>query len=186
MLIKKVTVNRTHEPGTYSELRILFYDQDGNLFESGDVISNNTSDGETENFKLTYDGGPAYSPEYYPIYAVLTTSYKDIGLVDRYHYYGSAMPHSGGLFTIEFKTIKQISKIKFCTFFGSNPKRGFSLNIYDIFGNKLSYDGYDTSFTIHEYDTKIPIYNINEVGIVETTIDTNIQEIQTVRSINVD
>ena len=84
MLIKKVTVNRTHEPNTYSELRILFYDQDGNLFESGDVISNNTSDGETENFKVTCVGTTSFSSAYNPIYAVLTTSYKDIGL-GRYH-----------------------------------------------------------------------------------------------------
>ena len=183
MLIKKVTVKWDGSYGT-SEFRILFYDQDGNLFESGDVISNNISDGETENFKVTYDG-VSYSPEYYPAYVVSTTTYKDI-IQSFYAYWGSSLSSQADLLTIEFKTIKQISKIKFCTFFGNNPKRGYSLNIYDIFGNKLSYDGYDTSFTIHEYDTKIPIYNINEVGIVETTINTNIQEIQTVRSINVD
>ena len=183
MLIKKATVSWDSSYAC-SELRILFYDQDGNLFESGNIISNNTSDGETENFKVTY-GGESYASYYYPIYAVSTTSYKDIG-IDAHWYYFASKESTNGLFTIEFKTIKQISKIKFCTFFGSNPKRGFSLNIYDIFGNKLSYDGYDTSVTIHEYDTKIPIYNINEVGIVETTINTNIQEIQTVRSINVD
>ena len=122
MLIKKVTVNRTHEQNTYSELRILFYDQDGNLFESGDVISNNTSDGETENFKLTYDGGPAYSPEYYPIYAVLTTSYKGIGENSGYRYFSSA-GGSSGLFTIEFKTIQPISKIQICTNLSSTKKR---------------------------------------------------------------
>ena len=168
MFITKATV-QWDTSYAYAQLRILFYDQDGNLFESGDIISNNALDGETENFKVTHVGAPFDSRT--PIYAVLTTSCKDMG-IGSYCYFHSGQS-TEALFTIEFKTIKQISKIKFCTFFGTNPKRGYSLNIYDIFGNKLSYDGYDTSVTIHEYDTKIPIYNINEVGIVETTINTN-------------
>ena len=111
MLIKKATVQWSGSYA-YSEVRILFYDKDGNLFESGDIISNNDLDGETENFKVTYDGGVIYSSEYRPIYAVLTTSYKDIGSdAHRCCFVG----RSNGLFTIEFKTIKPISKIKICT-----------------------------------------------------------------------
>ena len=117
MLIKKATVKWDGSYGT-SEIRILFYDQDGNLIESGDIISNNASDGETENFKVTYDG-VSYSPEYYPVYAVLTTSYKDIRL-SFYAYFGSSLSSQADLLTIEFKTIKQISKIKFATFFTRN------------------------------------------------------------------
>ena len=102
MLIKKATVSWSGS--TYSELRILFYDKDGNLFESGNIISNNTSDGETENFKVTYDG-VSYSPEYYPVYAVLTTTYKDI-IPSFYAYFGSSLSSQADLLTIEFKTIK--------------------------------------------------------------------------------
>ena len=121
MLIKKVTVNWSGS-GTYSEVRILFYDKDGNLFESGNAISNNTSYGETENFKVTYVGGVSYNAQYYPIYAVLTTSYKGIGENSGYRYFSSA-GGSSGLFTIEFKTIQPISKIQICTNLSSTKKR---------------------------------------------------------------
>ena len=184
MLIKKVTVNWSGS-GTYSELRILFYDKDGNLFESGNAISNNTSYGETENFKVTYIGGVSYNAQYYPIYAVLTTSYKGIGVNSGYHYFSSAGGNSG-LFTIEFKTIKPISKIQICTFVEGGAKKGFSLDIYDICGNKESYSGYDTSVIIHTYDLQVDVYNVNEVGTTETTISSNIREIQKAKSLNVD
>ena len=121
MLIKKATVNWSGS-GEYSEVRILFYDKDGNLFESGNVISNNTSYGETENFKVTFNG-VSYSPAYYPIYAVLTTSYKDIGVNSDYCYFSSN--GSNGLFTIEFKTIQPISKIKICANLSSTKKVSF-------------------------------------------------------------
>ena len=51
-----------------------------------------------------------------------------------------------------------------------------TLRVIDIKDNEESYIINDTSNnvgTIHEYDLKTPIYNINKVGIVETTIDTN-------------
>ena len=110
MLIKKVNVNWSGS-GEYSEVRILFYDKDGNLFESGDIISNNNFDGETENFKVTYVGATSYDSPRYPIYAVLTTSYKGIGKDSGYCYFCSSKSYNG-LFTIEFKTIQPISKIK--------------------------------------------------------------------------
>ena len=183
MLIKKVTVNWSGS-GTYSELRILFYDKDGNLFESGNAISNNTSYGETENFKVTYVGGVSYNAQYYPIYAVLTTSYKGIGVNSGYRYFSSAGGNSG-LFTIEFKTIQPISKIKICTRISASARNGFFLDIYDICGNKESYSGYDTSVIIHTYDLQVDVYNVNEVGTTETTISSNIREIQKAKSLNV-
>ena len=185
MLIKKATVKWNYDNTTfYSELRILFYDQDGNLFESGDIISNNTSDGETENFKVTFVGTTSDGPSFYPIYAVSTTSYKDIS--SNSNYFKSSAIYDGGLFTIEFKTIKPISKIKICTCFGDYAKPGFSLDIYDIYGNTKRYTGYDSSTTIHAYDLQVDVYNVNEVGTTETTISSNIQEIQTAKSLNVD
>ena len=184
MLIKKAAVNWSSS-GEYSEVRILFYDKDGNLFESGNVISNNTSYGETENFKVTF-GGKAYSQAYYPIYAVLTTSYKGIGEGSDYRYFCSAKS-TNGLFTIEFKTIQPISKIKICTNLSSTTRKGFFLDIYDIYGNKESYSGNDSGTgTIHTYDLQVDAHNVNEIGTTETTISSNIQEIQTAKSLNVD
>ena len=160
MLIKKVTVKWDGSYGT-SEFRILFYDQDGNLFESGDVISNNTSDGETENFKVTY-GGESYTSVYNPIYAVSTTSYKGIGYDSSYYCFKSSSS-TNGLFTIEFKTIKPISKIKICTNL-SSTKKGFFLDIYDIYGNTESYTGINgSSTTIHTYDLQVDVQVFQEL-----------------------
>ena len=183
MLIKKVAVN-WDSSSLYSEVRILFYDKDGNLFESGNVISNNTSYGETENFKVTFST-ISYNAQYYPIYAVLTTSYKGIGENEDYYYFSGAEKYNG-LFTIEFKTIQPISKIKICTNLSPSARKGFFLDIYDIYGNKESYSGYDTSRIIHTYDLQVDVHSINEIGTTETTISSNIQEIQTAKSLNVD
>ena len=180
MLIKKATVNWSGS-GEYSEVRILFYDKDGNLFESGDIISNNTSYGETENFKVTFEG-VSYSPAFYPIYAVLTTFYKGIGENVDYRYFSSN--GSNGLFTIEFKTIQPISKIKICANISSTTRKGFFLDIYDICDNKESYSSYGG--TIYEYDLQLDVYDVNEIGTTETNISSNIQEIQTAKSLNVD
>ena len=172
MLIKKATV-QWDSSNASSELRILFYDQDGNLFESGNVISSNTSDCETENFKVTHVGGTPYTSSYYPIYAVSTTSYKDIGSNSRYCYFKTD-PSTKGLFTIEFKTIKPISKIKICTFLANDGKRGFFLDIYDIYGNTESYTGINgSSTTIHTYDLQVDVHSINEIGTTEITISSN-------------
>ena len=89
------------------------------------------------------------------------------------------------MFTIEFKTIKPISKIKICTHVDSDAKNGFLLDIYDIYGNTERYTGYDSSTTIHEYDLQLDVYNTNKIGIAETTISTNIQKIEIVKGINV-
>ena len=179
MVIKKVTV-KWNNPNNYQQLRILFYDQDGNLFESGDIISDNGLDCETENFKVTYTG-TLYRSVYNPIYAVLTTSYKDIGTAAYYHYFqGGGSTES--LFTIEFKTIESISKIKICTILDYDGKRGSSsLDIYDICDNTESYIFDDTNSnygTIHEYNLPVMAYNINKIGIAETTISTNIQKLK--------
>ena len=183
MLIKKVAVNWDNS-SLYSEVRILFYDKDGNLFESGNAISNNTSYGETENFKVIFST-ISYSSAYYPIYAVLTTSYKGIGENEDYYYFSGAEKYNG-LFTIEFKTIQPISKIKICTNISPSARKGFFLDIYDIYGNKESYSGYDTSRIIHTYDLQVDVHSVNEIGTTETTISSNIQEIQTAKSLNVD
>ena len=188
MVIKKVIVNWLDSSICYPTLRILFYDQDGNLFESGNTISSTDVEAETDNFIVTTSYG-AYNTSYYPINAISTETYKDINDAPRSYFRSGSTSTSANTFTIEFKTIQPISKIKVCatTFSYSSPD--VTLRVIDIYDNEESYtfdDGPNPVGTIHEYDLKTPIYDINEVGIIETTIDTNIQEIQTVRSINVD
>ena len=171
MFIKKVIVNWP-STGRYSALRILFYDPDGKLFESGSTISSTDKKAETDNFIVTTLDGP-YSAGLNPINAVSTEIHKDFNKFD-YCYYSH--DKVGNTFTIEFKTIQPISKIKVRTKIDSDTILNATLRVIDIKDNEESYNINDASNpvgTIYEYDLKTPIYDINEVGIVETTIDTN-------------
>ena len=152
MYIKKVIVEWSPYKGCFPSLRILFYNHNGNLFESGSTISSTNVKAETDNFIVTTSNMAAES--YYPINAISTEVYKDINDALLSHFRSADYANT---FTIEFKTIKQISKIKICTFHSNSATKNFFLDIYDILGNKLSYDGYDTSFTIHEYDPNVAI-----------------------------
>ena len=186
MYIKKVIVDWDGVVSNYRSLRILFYDKDGKLFESGNIISNNDSYCETENFKVTHVGATTYLSTTQPIYAVLTTSYKDIGSTSSYCYFKSD-PSTKGLFTIEFKTAQLISKIKVCTKIDSSSMPNATLRLIDINDQEESYIIDDTGNdvgTIHEYN--LITYNTNKIGIAETTISTNIQKIEIVKGINVD
>ena len=183
MFIKKVIVNSGGLSNYYPSLRILFYDPDGNLFESGSTISSTNVKAETDNFIVT-DSYGAYSSACYPINAISTESYKDI---DKASYSYFKCRKYDTIFTIEFKTIQPISKIKVCIKITPDSQPYATLHVIDINDNEENYNIADNNIgKIYEYDLKTQIYNINKVGIVETTIDTNIQEIQTVRSINVD
>ena len=185
MNIKKVIVSW---PSTnyYPYLRILFYDLDGNLFESGSTISSTNNKAETDNFIVTASHG-AYNNEsrYYPINAISTEVYKDIN--DAPHFYFNGYKYNSD-FTIEFKTIQPISKIKVCTKSESDATPNATLRVIDIYDDEESYNIDDTSNnvgTIHEYNLPVMAYNTNKIGIAETTISTNIQKIEIVKGINV-
>ena len=185
MFIKKVIVHWPYANSRYPTLRILFYDLDGNLFESGSTISDTDSRVETDNFIVTTNN-PAGASNNRPINAISTEVYKDFNSVTLSRYGGYP---GDTTFIIEFKTVQLISKIKICTKILWDSMPGATLRVIDIDDKEESYiinDASDNIGTIHEYDLKMQIYNVNKIGIVETTIDTNIQEIQTVRSINVD
>ena len=174
MFIKKVIVTWDAAYRVYPSLRILFYYSDGKLFESGSTISSTDTKAETDNFIVTTSRGAGNYPTYYPIYAILTQTYKDIDKASQC-YFKSAYS-SANTFVIEFKTTQPISKIKVCTKIHSSSTPNATLRVIDINDNEESYIINDTSNnvgTIHEYDLKMQIYNINKVGIVETTIDTN-------------
>ena len=101
MFIKKVIVDWGHTYQRHPYLRILFYDPDGNLFESGSTISSTNTTAETDNFIVTALNG-AYDASCYPIDAVSTEVYKDI--IAPICFTG---PSSSATFTIEFKTTIQ-------------------------------------------------------------------------------
>ena len=184
MFIKKVIVDWGSRADLCPSLRILFYDPDGNLFESGSTISSTNNKAETNNFIVTTSRG-ASSVSYYPINAISTEVYKDIKDATR-SYFRSGSPNAN-TFIIEFKTTQPISKIKVCTKTYSNSTPNATLRIIDINDNKESYNINDSVVgTIRTYNLQLDIYNVNEVGTTETTISSNIQEIQTAKSLNVD
>ena len=185
MYIKKVIVDWDAVPGGYSSLRILFYDLDGNLFESGRTISNTSTTAETDNFIATTSKVGWSSGSYNPISAISTEVYKDISSASYYYsnYTGA------NTFIIEFKTIKPISKIKVCTKMYGDSTPVATLRVISIDDNEESYNIDDTSNnvgTIHEYDLQLDVYDTDKIGIAETTISTNIQKIEIVKGINVD
>ena len=185
MYIKKVIVDWDAVPGGYSSLRILFYDLDGNLFESGRTISNTSTTAETDNFIATTSKVGWSSGSYNPISAISTEVYKDINSASYYYsnYTGA------NTFIIEFKTIKPISKIKVCTKMYGDSTPVATLRVISIDDNEESYNIDDTSNnvgTIHEYDLQLDVYDTDKIGIAETTINTNIQKIEIVKGINVD
>ena len=189
MFIKKVIVDWDGVPGRYAYLRILFYDHEGKLFESGSTISDTDTKAETDNFIVTVLNH-SLTANFNPIKAISTEERKDI-ISTRPVYSFTGCNGDPNTLTIEFKTIRPISKIKVCTKIHPTDNDATpvaTLRVIDINRNEESYiidNTSDNPGAIHEYDLK-GMYNINEVGIVETTIDTNIQEIQTVRSINID
>ena len=184
MYIKKVIVDWDAVPGGYSSLRILFYDLDGKLFESGRTISNTGTTAETDNFIATTSKVGWSSGSYNPINAISTEVYKDINSASYYYsnYTGA------NTFIIEFKTIKPISKIKVCTKMYGDSTPVATLRVISIDDNEESYNIDDTSNnvgTIHEYDLQLDVYDTDKIGIAETTISTNIQKIEMVKGINV-
>ena len=186
MVIKKVIVTWSGvSAGYYPALRILFYDHNGNLIESGSTISSTIVKAETDNFIVTASYGAHQGMlQYYPINAISTEVNKDIGA----QLSCFAGNDNDNAFTIEFKTIQLISKIKICTKVYSNSMPVATLRIIDINDNEESYVIDDTSNdvgTIHEYNLPVMAYNTNKIGIAETTISTNIQKIEIVKGINV-
>ena len=186
MYIKKVIVDWGDVRRGHSSLRILFYDDNGNLFESGRTISNTSTKAETDNFIATTSKVAWSSGSYNPICAISTEAHKDVNSSSPYYYSSNT---GANTFIIEFKTIKPISKIKVCTKMYGDSMPVATLRVISIDDNEESYNIDDTSNdvgTIHKYDLQLDVYDTDKIGIAETTIDTNIQEIQTVRSINVD
>ena len=108
MIIDTVTV--TWEPTSgYPCFRILFYDLDGNLIESGYIISETVEEGETTKFIVKTDA-PFAIIYYSSICAINTINYKDI-VIDRYSHF-NCMSNAVKFLEIKFKTIQLVSKIR--------------------------------------------------------------------------
>ena len=101
MFIKKVVVTWDGMRNYYPRLRILFYDHNGNLFESGSTISSASTKAETDNFIVTTSRS-ADSTAGYPINAISTEVHKDINNGSLPHFCGA--PNYGNKIIIEFKT----------------------------------------------------------------------------------
>ena len=144
MLIKKVIVDFDFKYKFYASLRILFYDHNGNLFESGSTISSTNVKAETDNFIVTARYGSDNVSSHYPINAISTEVHKDINNASLSYFKSN---YSDDALTIEFKTTQLISKIKVCTKTRSDSAPVATLRVIDIKDNEESYFINDT---LHE------------------------------------
>ena len=96
-----------------------FYDQDGNLIESGELITNTISYAETENFIITCNGTSWNSDSGWYCSGAFRTDINKKCLADTNLYYGYDSGVVGGWVKCEFKTPVKISRIE-SNIFGSN------------------------------------------------------------------
>ena len=154
MVIDTVTV--TQEPASGNPcFRILFYDLDGNLIESGDIISDTAVEGETTNFIVKTDA--PYGIIYYAsICAINNNQYKDI-VIDRYSHF-CCLSNTKTL-EIKFKTIQLVSKIRLLTKVNSNCPNDCHLKIVSKYGGQMDIDIYsETVGEIKEYNLPVMAY----------------------------
>ena len=168
MIVDTVTV--TWEPASGNPcFRILFYDLDGNLIESGDIISDTAVEGETTNFIVKTDA--PYGIIYYAsICAIDTNRYKDI-VIGAYSHF-NCVGNAAKTLEIKFKTIQLVSKIRLLNKVNSNCPNDCHLKIVSKDGEQMDIDIHsETVGEIKEYN--FITYNTNKIGIAETTISTN-------------
>ena len=123
MIIDTVTV--TWPASGNPCFRILFYDLDGNLIESGDVIRDTGVEGETTNF-ITKTDAPFSILYYASICAVDTNRYKDIVMGAYSHF--NCLSYTKTL-KIKFKTTQLVSKIRLLNKVNSNCPNDCHLKI---------------------------------------------------------
>ena len=155
MVIDTVTV--TWEPASgYPCFRILFYNLDRNLIESGDIISETVEEGETTNFIVKTDA-PFTIIYYSSICAINTINYKDIA-IDRYSHF-NCIGNAAKTLEIKFKTIQLVLKIRLLNKVDSKCPNDCHLKIVSKYGEQMDVDVHsETVGEIKEYNLPVMAY----------------------------
>ena len=153
MIIDTVTV--TWPASGNPCFRILFYDLDGNLIESGDVIRDTGVEGETTNF-ITKTDAPFSILYYASICAIDTNRYKDIVMGAYSHF--NCLSYTKTL-EIKFKTIQLVSKIRLLNKVNSNCPNDCHLKTVSKYGEQMDIDIHsETVGEIKEYNLPVMAY----------------------------
>ena len=107
---KSVAGDPSRAPGNNGGGIFRFFDENSNLIESGNVITNNTTNGETENFIVESYSTIGFFTSFYPINAVRTDLTKECIVIQNYFYVTSGTS-SNEYLKITFKTPQYITKI---------------------------------------------------------------------------
>ena len=150
-----------------------FYDQDGNLIESGELITNTISYAETENFIITCNGTSWNSDSGWYCSGAFRTDINKKCLADTNLYYGYDSGVVGGWVKCEFKTPVKISRIE-SNIFGSNLTVRASWNSDTATVNVQFEDEVveDFIYTVKRFNSNyIDSHNISEVAHPINTIE---------------
>lgn len=193
MLIKSITIKNwdaTGDPYNRGGGRYLFYDENNDLIEAGNLITNGNTSVETDNFLVT-----CYS--YFPdsnvqLYNAIRTDDKNVATL-AFGPYVSDILSANDFLKIEFKTPKTISRIECCPKMRDARPDYSSAHALDVI--ITSETNIEKNFHIevtvgnvfNEIEEIIDpfIHDINEIGTIESTINTNINNIQTINSLSI-
>lgn len=184
-MITKVVFNNLSSSASYLGIgKVRFYDRNGNLIESGDVISKGLQASETENIKVSVNVN-AYSSAYYPINLI------DTSLVQTDKYF---LTRTKSNVSIEFtfkKIVESISKIEYVPYPANNGKvKDFTIDVYNESGTITQTYTALTSATCKEVKSIITnelinYYTIGSYQSVITTDETSIKNINRIVKIEV-
>ena len=184
-MITKVIFNNLSSSTSYLGIGgVRFYDRNGNLIESGDVISKGIQASETENIKVSVNAN-GYSSAYYPINLIDTS----LAQADKYF-----LTKTKSNVSIEFtfkKIIESISKIEYVPYPANNGKvNDFTIDVYDESGTITQTYTVSTSTTRKEVknivtNELINYYTIGSYQSVVTTDETSIKNINRIVRIEV-
>lgn len=193
MLIKSITIKNwdaTGDPYNRGGGRYLFYDENNDLIEAGNLITNGNTRVETDNFLVTcYSYNPASNVQ---LYNAIRTDDKNVATT-AFGPYVSGVLSINDFLKIEFKTPKTISRIECCPKMRDARQDYSSAHVLDVI--VTSSVNIEKSFhievtagnTFNEIKEIIDpfIHDISEIGTIESTINTNISNIQTINGLSV-
>ena len=173
---KSITGNPSPAPGINAGGVFRFYNENGNLIESGNIISYNSTNAETENFTIkSYSTWVDRSDIYGPHNGVRTDLNKDC-IVSDAHMYVAASSSSNEYLKITFKNSQYITKIlsnPLCQYPENYPQSNYcEINLIYENNTQLNIPITVTAFNqIITSNNLMQVYNTSDIQYFCTTIN---------------
>ena len=190
MKVDNIVINNfTHKPGEANPNCggiYRFYDKNGNVISSGDIITNYISDSETENFLIKGYSVWYGASNYMPIYAFYT-GYSD-SCIPVNSYIAVSHVYDGSTYLkIKFKKPIEMSKIE-CNISANDTisvagttGKGADITINYTTGESKTYTLFNESYEInHIFTINLPQHQIGINQMIKTTVDSRINNISKV------